>query len=273
MSSDPLGALSGRVIVTTRAADQSGELIDRLTRAGARITFLPMVRFVEATDRSALDRAIAGLDRFTWVVYTSANAVRFFLDRCRSLGYWPLPAGLRFAVVGLATQAALESAGLRATFVPSQASGASLATELAAFSYGKLAAERVLIPRSDRADDELPAALKAAGADVTAVVAYSTVGPESLDDGALASLRRGEADAVMFFSPSAVEEFAKALGTEGLRGLRDRVAFAAIGPTTAAAIGRAGIPVAVESPSATTESLVAALESYFVRQPAGKERV
>jgi uroporphyrinogen-III synthase len=263
------GALSGRRIVITRAPEQAEELVDRLVEAGAEIRMLPMVRFVEASDPSALDRAIAELARFDWLIFTSGNAVRFFLGRCRFLGRWPLRPGLRYAAVGLATREALKEQGLHEAFMPRQASAASLGSELAAELNGK----SVLIPRSDRAADDLPSALRAAGAIVTDVVAYCTAAPESFDDAVIATLRRGDADAVAFFSPSAVDQFARLLGTEGLLQLRGRVAFAAIGPTTAAAIREAGAPVSVEAPAATTDSLVGELERYFTRQAARKERV
>ena len=230
---------------------------------------LPMVRFVEASDTSALDRAIAELERFDWLIFTRANAVRFFFERCRFLRRWPLPPGPRYAVAGLATREALQEEGLHAAFMPRQASAASLAAELA----GELTGKCVLVPHSDRAGEDLPAALRAAGAMVTAVVAYCTAAPESFDDAVIAALRCGDADAVAFFSPSAFDQFARVLGTEGLRELRGRVAFAAIGPTTAAAIREAGAPVSIEAPAATADSLVAALERYFTGQAARKERV
>jgi len=228
-----------------------------------------MVRFVEPGDTTELDRSIAGLEQFDWLVFTSANAVRFFLRRCRSLRRPPLSSGLRCAVVGRATRAALEEADLRAAFMPSAAGAAALASELA----GELAGKRVLLPRSDLASDDLPAALRVAGAAVTTVIAYSTAPPESVDAEVLAALRRGEADAVAFFSPSAFRAFAQVLGGEALRELRGSVAFAAIGPTTAAALRDAGVPVAVQAPEATADLFVAALERYFASRAAREERV
>ena len=253
----------------TRAPEQAEDIVSRLTEAGAEIITLPMVRFVETADAAGLDGSIAALERFDWLIFTSANAVRFFLERCRILGRWPLPPGPLCAVVGQATRTALEAEGLHAAFMPREPSAEALAAELA----GVLAGKHVLVPRSDRAGDELVAALRAAGATVTPVVAYGTAMPESFDATALAALRDGGADAVAFFSPSAFHNFARALGSEGLRELRGRVALAAIGPTTAAAIREAGVPVAVEAPEATADSFVAALERYFAPRAAKEERI
>src|SRR5258708_7856955 len=101
----------------------------RLAELGARTILLPMVRFVAAADAPELDRAIGGLSEFDWLIFTSANAVRFFVRRCRSLGRWPPPAGVACAAVGQATSAALEEEGIRAAFVPREASAAGLAAE------------------------------------------------------------------------------------------------------------------------------------------------
>ena len=57
---------------------------------------------------------------------------------------------------------------------------------------------------------------------------------------------------------------------------RDRqaqVAFAAVGPTTAAAIRDSGIKVAVESSNATSDELARALERHFARGIAETGRI
>ncbi len=270
------GTLAGRRIVITRAPEQSEELISRLTKEGAEVILLPTVRFLEAPETSELDRAIREFEQFDWLIFTSANAVRFLFERCRLLGRQPSVPGPRYAVAGQATRAALQEEGIPGAFMPRQSSAAGLAAEVAAEvaaeMAGELAGKQVLLPRSDRAGGELPAALRAAGARVTAVVAYCTAAPESLDAGALGLLRRGEADALAFFSPSALHHLARDLGSEAMRALEGRVALAAIGPTTAAAIRDAGLRVAVEAPKATADSLVAELERYFAEQSAGKAR-
>jgi uroporphyrinogen III methyltransferase/synthase len=208
-----------------------------------------------------LDSLISKLSEFDWIIFTSANAVRFFLLRCRGLGRLALLGRLRIAVVGAATQAALEAEGLAAAFVPREFSGTALANELAPI----LAGTKVLLPRSDRADDALPEALRGAGAVVRDVVTYRTAEPESTDAAIVDALRRGEADAIMFFSPSAFRNFEHAMGVEGVREIGARMAFAAVGPTTAAAIRAGGVKVAVEASAATSEGLAEALERHFAR--------
>jgi uroporphyrinogen-III synthase len=262
-------SLKGRRIVVTRSPEQSAELARKLEELGAEVLLLPMVRFTEPPPAQTLrlDQAIGVLAEFDWLLFTSANAVRFFLARCRSLGVWPRPP-LRLAVVGPATQDALEAEGLQAAVAPREFRGQALAEEMRA----EVAGRRILLPRSDQADDELPKLLRAAGAIVTDVVAYSTVGADLPGGPAFEALLRGDADAITFFSPSAFRYFAETFGREALRRLNARVALAAVGPVTAAAIREAGLPVAMEAAQATTAAVVAALVSHFQLPAAGKGR-
>jgi uroporphyrinogen-III synthase len=260
--------LEGRRVIVTRAPEQSKELLGRLEELGAEAVLLPLVRFVEPESTADLDQAIRSLDTFDWLIFTSANAVTFFLGRCRALDCWPDPTGRaqnatkntpKIAVVGSATELALKKEGLQASLLPREFSGAGLAAEL----RGAVAKKTVLLPRSDRASEELPALLRKAGAKVTEAIAYRTVGPGSFDHDLIASIRAGQADAVTFFSPSAFREFQNLLGPDALAGWDSRVAFAAVGRVTAEAIRAANLPVAVEAEEATTASLIEGLESYF----------
>jgi len=251
--------LEGRRIVITRAPEQSNELRARLEELGAEVASLPLVRFLESKDTADLDRAIRSVDTFDWIIFTSANAVTFFLGRCRAVGCWPNTGRTKVAAVGSATRLATEKEGLPISLVPAEFNGAGLAAELSGVISGK----SVLLPRSDRASEDLPSALCKAGATVREVVAYVTAGPEALDRSLLDAIRDGLVDAVTFFSPSAFHEFQKLMGPDLLGKHNSPLALAAVGPVTAGAIRGAGLPVAIEADEATTASLVAGLERHF----------
>jgi len=271
--------LAGKRVVVTRAPEQAEELVRRLHQLGAEVLLLPAVRFGEPEDSAPLDQAILGLESFDWIVFTSANAVRFLIARCRALRLdrWlgaeaePLDSSAKLrapklAAVGPATAEALEKEGLRALFVSGTFRGEALAAELGP----QLAGKRVLLPRSDRSNDLLPAALRAAGAEVVNVVAYRTSAPGLLSAEAAGAVVRGDVDVLTFLSPSAFHHLADEFGIAALLRLSSRVALAAIGPTTAAAIREAGLPVEIEAREATPASLVAAIHDYYAqRQPSG----
>ena len=106
-------------------------------------------------------------------------------------------------------------------------------------------------------------ALKRHGAKVTEVAAYRTLRPSATDERNLSQIADGGADAVLFFSPSAVQHFAEFLGGEQLRLLQDRLAITAVGPVTANALRVAGVSRAVVAEDTSGAAVIEALEIHF----------
>ncbi len=252
--------LEGKRVVLTRAVEQTRDLMVRLENMGAIVLIFPAVSFSEPTDTVELDRAINSLAQFDWILFTSANAARFFARRCRKLGVEPSH-GVSFqcAAVGPATASAVAAEGFSVGHVAQEFIGAALARELSP----SLAGKKILLPRSERARPDLPSALKEVGADVAEVVAYHTGGVGAIDPGVMRAIREAEVDVISFFSPSAIENMRVELGEELLSLLGAKTALAAVGPVTATALRSAGLPVAIEAPRATAESMASAIAQYF----------
>jgi uroporphyrinogen-III synthase len=252
--------LDGKCIVITRTVEQSRELKERLEMLGANVLLFPAVSFSEPADTTELDRAIGSLETYDWLLFTSVNAARFFADRSRKLGRNTESSDRpRCAALGPATASAVAAEGFRIDYVAQEFVGVALARELG----GALAGKRVLLPRSDRAGRDLPDALKVSGAEVTEIVAYHTGGVGAAEPGVIEAMREARVDVVSFFSPSAVENLLGELGEEILSRLGARSALAAVGPVTATALRKAGLPVAIEASEATAESMVAAIVKHF----------
>jgi uroporphyrinogen-III synthase len=254
--------LEGKRIVVTRAVGQARDLTARLENLGAIVMLFPAVSFSEPSDTAELDRAIRSLAEYDWILFTSANAVRFFAGRCRKLGVEPSQEGNYLcAAVGPATASAVASEGFSVDHVAQEFLGEALARELSA----SLAGKKILLPRSDRARRDLPDALKAIGAEVAEVVAYHTGGVGAIEPEVMRAIREAQVDVISFFSPSAIENMRAELGEELLSRLGARAAMAAVGPVTAATLRSAGLRVAIEAPLATSESLATAIANYFSR--------
>lgn len=268
-------ALDGRRIVITRSAEQSEVLAKELSLRGAIPVVLPLVSFAGPEDFAPLDAAIAEIQRFDWIILTSAQAVRAVVKRGAELKRGLIHAGskLRIASVGPVTAEAARQAGLPVEFVAETHTGAALAEELG----DRLQGAKIFLPRSDRANPDLPAALKRCGAQVTEVIAYRTLRPTDVDQGSLRQIAEGAADAVLFFSPSAVQHFAELFEGEQLRALQDKLAITAVGPVTANSLREAGVVRTVLARDTTVAAVVDALEKHFAgtvkRAPAGAKRV
>jgi uroporphyrinogen-III synthase len=261
--------LEGKRIVVTRAVEQARDLMARLENMGATVLLFPAVSFSEPSNTAELDRAIRSLGVFDWILFTSANAVRFFARRCRKLGVEPSQDGnYRCAAVGPATASAVAAEGFSVDHAAQEFLGMALARELSASIAGK----KILLPRSERARPDLPNELKTVGAEVTEVVTYHTRGVGVIEPGVMRAIREAQVDVISFFSPSAIENMRAELGEELLARLAAKAALAAVGPVTAAALRSAGLPVAIEPPLATAESMAAAIKNYFSPNADSKAR-
>lgn len=259
-------SLSGRKIVVTRAADQAGELSALLSAKGAEVFECPTIAIEPPGEWGELDAAVAELSSFDWVVFSSANAVRFFFMRLAALGFDSRAFGrAKVCAVGPRTAEELIPHGIRADLIPPDYKGEGVVT---AFTSLGVAGASVLFPRGDKAREVVPAGLTRLGARVVSPVTYRNVRPETIPDPVKESFERGEVDCVTFTSSSTVENLAALLGENRLIGLLERVTVASIGPITSATCRELGLRVAVEPESFTVPALVEAVERHF-RQCSG----
>lgn len=262
-------SLAGKRVVVTRPSLQNMALANALLERGAIPMVRPLIEFSDPEDLGPLDTAISQLEQFDWLIFTSGEAVRAVAKRCNKLGQTLTQAwsNLRVAAVGPVTAEEVKKAGLQVEYVAKTHNGVSLANELGE----KLRGKRVLLPRSDRANPDLPEALKHHGAEVTDVIAYRTLKPTENEQEKLSELAQGAADAILFFSPSAVVHFTEAFGRERLRAIEDRLAITAVGPVTAGALREAGVQRMVIASDTTATAVVEALEKYFASAPKQSE--
>lgn len=245
--SDP-APLRGLRVRVTRPAAQAAPLVAALEALGASVFAGALIEIAPPDDPAPLSAALRRLPSFDVVVFTSANAVAAVVDRLAQLGLREQPRAL--AAVGDATAAAAREAfpGIEIVTPPFDAFHAE---GLLAVLRGRGAAgRRFLLPLSDRARPVLAPGLRAAGAEVEAVVAYRTVTAAGAAAGA-------DCDLVVLASPSAVQAWTDVVPAEGRR-----VPAAVIGPVTEAAARAAGLPVVAVARPSTREGLVEAIAAW-----------
>jgi len=250
-------------VLVTRAADQSAATALALVDRGLAPCLVPCIA-VSFYTNAELDAAVHDLGRaggVEWVVLTSANAVRAICASADRLGV-DLTGGAvdgpRWAAIGRSTAAAMREAGIRVDQQPDRANGVALAASLPLRP-----GTRILLPRGDLADADLPTALTDRGAVVSAVVAYRT--------------EEGPCDSVPLLESGLAEAPVAVIATSGstLRGLlalasaigaesRVRaIPVVSIGPGTAAEAARLGFTVAgqaaMQGPGGVADAVAAAL--------------
>lgn len=259
--------LAGRRIVITRRREQAGELHAALKQKGATVVELPTIGVVPLRDSSALQAAIACLENYHWVVFTSANGVENFFAALRAHGK---DAGAlrkaRIAAIGPATAAALKHHRVSADVVPKEFRAEGLLTALRNEHWQ---GRRVLLARAAVARAVLPRELRRRGARVDVVATYQTVLPRMSKKRAATLFGRRKPDAITFTSSSTVKNFFALLGRQQARRALAGVAVATIGPVTSRTARALGLRVAVEAKSYTIAGLVRAIENYFRDPPAG----
>lgn len=251
--------------MVTRPREQLAELVGGLRRRGAEVVEAPVIRIEPPLDQAPLDRAIGCLANYDWIVFTSANGVRFLMTRLRELGKkFPDHGEVQLAAIGPATAAALAAQGLKVDVVPERFVAEEVFAALK--RAGPLAERRILLPRADIAREALPELLRSAGATVEVVVAYRTVPVSRELASAVRLLSDGGIDVVTFTSGSTVRSFLSAF--QDKEPLYGKFASASIGPITSQALRDAGFQPTIEAGVYTVDGLIEAIERYFGDEPA-----
>ncbi len=250
------GPLAGRTVVVTRPRGQAAGLAAPLERAGARVLLCPVIAIVPLGVTAELAAAIAGLDGYGTVVFTSANGVAVFCDDLRECGLAAAALASRELVaIGPATAVALEERGLVTSLVPEEHVAEGVIDALAARAR-RLAGRRVLLPRARGARPVLPDELRRHGALVDVVDLYEAVPATTLP---CPPAEIEAADYVTFTSSSTARALAALLGAERLAERLAGVRPASIGPVTSATLRELGLRVAVEAAVYSASGLAAAI--------------
>src|SRR5687768_11162944 len=103
--------LAGRRIVVTRPREQADDFVRMLESRGADVLLAPMIRVEPLLDAERMNQIVVELDRYDWLVFTSANGARAFLPEAKKRG--AIGPDLQICAIGEATAAAVVAEGAR----------------------------------------------------------------------------------------------------------------------------------------------------------------
>src|SRR6202051_1512034 len=194
--------LFGKRIVITRDRRQAMELAEPLEALGAETLLLPVIEIRAAADAGPLDQAVQRLGEYDWIIFTSVNGVRYFVDALERSERDLRALKAKLCAIGPATRAAVEALHLRVDRMPEEYVAESL---LEALAGDDLAGKRVLLPRAAVARDLVPVTLGERGAIVDVVEAYRTIIPADAAARAKEALAH-KPDWITFTSSSTVKD-------------------------------------------------------------------
>jgi uroporphyrinogen-III synthase len=245
-------------ILITRPRAQADEFAEKLQAAGFEPIFFPVIEIRPIENNVELEQALANLNVYDWVVFTSVNAVDVVVNN-PGLPKGDRGIGIRVAAIGPKTAEALKMRGIIPDFVPEEYIAESILPGL-----GDLRGKWVLLPRAEIARKALPEAIAEAGGIPHEITVYRTL-PAQPDAAGLAALRSG-VDVVTLTSPSTVQNFAAVTRQQGLDPLHlpGNPLFACIGPITEQAARQEGLPNIVVAREYTTEGIIEVIRKLEV---------
>ena len=253
--------LQHQTILVTRSADQSPTFTTLLSDRGATVIEMPTLEITPPSSWEGLDRAIANIKTYDWIILTSANAVDYFFDRFSTLNQDVRSiATLKIAVVGKKTAQFLKKRGFNPDFTPPT----FVADSLIEHFPTPVAGLKILFPRVESGGREvLVQSFTAAGAIVTEVAAYQSGCPTIADKKAINAIRNKQITLLTFASSKTVKHFCQlleiTLGETWLKSLKG-IDVASIGPQTSKTCEELLGRVDCEATEYTLEGLVDAIE-------------
>ena len=255
--------LFGKRIVVTRATEQASEFLGELTRLGAECVEFPTIEVARPESWDLLDQSIHALGRYQWLVFTSVNGVKYFLERLETAGKDVRDLkGIKIAAIGPKTAQTWYGFGIKPDIVPDEYRAEAV---VGCFKKFELQGSNILLPRAAKAREVIPEELEKMGARVDVVPAYQTIRPDHDTDQVKEMFNQGAIDMVTFTSSSTVHNFVEMFEADRRKLLEwmAPVKVACIGPITAKTAQEEGLTVSVIPSHYTIEALTESIVQHF----------
>ncbi|MDP3295981.1 MAG: uroporphyrinogen-III C-methyltransferase [Thermodesulfovibrionia bacterium] len=250
--------LFGHRILVTREHSGGFELLEEL---GAEIIEFPTIEIVPPMTWDELDKSIDKIETYNWLIFTSANSVKFFFKRFfeRDKDIRELK-GIKICAVGSKTALEVKKYGMKVDLVPEEfnAEGlveAFLKEHRTQNTEHRLKGIRFLLPRAEVAREIFPEKVRELGGEIDIATAYRAVKPETHGKRLRRFLKEGKISIATFTSAATFNNFMSIMDRYALELLKG-VAIAVIGTVTARAVEKAGLRVNIMPEQATIEAMV-----------------
>ena len=242
-----------------------------LEELGAEIFEFPTIKTVQPDSFASLDAAIDKIGTYHWLIFTSTNGFKFFMQRflAKNRDIRDLK-GIRLCAIGAKTAEALGDYGLRVDLIPESFNSEGLIE--AFFKDGKmrmikdnsLTGTRMLLPRAELAVETFPQKVLELGGEIDTPVAYRTIKPEKHGKRLKRFLQQGRISIATFTSAATFTNFLEMMGNDAMNLLKAST-IAAIGPVTERAINKTGLKVSIRPKEATIRAMTDAIIDWTTK--------
>ncbi|WP_290882067.1 uroporphyrinogen-III synthase [Fischerella sp.] len=260
--------LYSKRIIVTAPRNYAVRLSQQLIQQGALPLLMPTIETCLLDDFAELDTALAKIDAFDWIAFTSRNGIDAFFQRLEYLGLDPwLLKNCCFSAIGKDAEQ-LAAFGVKVDLIPQQPSPEGIIAELA--KIPDIREKTILVPVPEVVGvpepDIIPnfvASLEKLGMSVTRVPTYMT---RRLDkcfyEVELRLIRQGNIDVIAFSSTAEVAGFLQMVSSKEDY---EQCAIACFGPYTATNAKKLGLNVSIVAKDYSSfAGFAEAIASFFL---------
>lgn len=238
--------------MVTRCRKQSSSLVEKISDMGGNPIEIPTIKIQKVEDNKELEAEIDKIKDYTYIIFSSKNAVDIFFDKLNEMGYDARALyNSKICAVGGETAKAIKSKGIIADIVPRKYVAEELYEELKDIVNEN---DKILIPRAKNARDFLVNKLSEK-CYIKEVITYESVIDNDKKNLALEVIEDEKIDYITFASSSTVKNFITLIGEENLKKLENKKIIS-IGPITSKTIEGFGLEVYKEAEVATIDSMI-----------------
>lgn len=254
--------LFGRRIVTTRALDQSKKLFAMLTEEGAEIVPFPVfsTRIIKVEDPWIL---LNIEQKFDWLLFTSSNGVRYFMENVKDNLFYSNLQKLNFAAIGEKTAEELAKYNFFVKFVPSRYNSTTFIEEFR--KKFNLKKAKVLRVKGTFENDPISKFLKHECRRYETLDVYEII-KENPSKEQIDNLLGTKVDAIIFTASITVRYFFELLGERKAKSFLNRTKVFAIGPMTQEVLQKKGVKKVYTSFIHTLDGVVDLMRKTFLEE-------
>lgn len=239
-------------LLITRSPQDNDALKILIEKKGMKAISFPLYTYEACDLKDEIKKRLYTLENYDWLVLTSVRSVRFFLKLLADLKIdFSCLSKLKIAAVGEKTAAELRKEKLKVDLQPEQSSSKKMALQGAFQKTKKL---KILFPHAEDARQEFVDLLKESHQILNFVLYRKQPLPHAREE--CQKILREKINWILFYSPSAVDQFMNLFDANDLNRFFRKTRIAAIGQTTCDHLKKKNLCCDLMSEKSTSEDLL-----------------